>query len=698
MKNIRFILATIISIVCFGLTAQVAINTDGSTADESSALDVQSTERGLLIPRMTQTQRENISDPATGLLVYQTDGTKGFYYNMGTPASPDWIGLSSTLITQIADADGDTKVQVESTPDADSIHFEANGTKAMTITPNGHVGIGTSAPVQKLSIEGGNLLVDAYQTEETGISFRNGHSLYNLGILTYDHGGSGLTPDGLTISGFDGVSFSTGSNYRNVRMIVDAAGNVGIGTTSPVAALDVNNRIIARGWGAEPTSGIGLELGYVSGAGRIMAYNRATHQYSSIYIGGGNQLVVHSGGNVGIGTTTPEGMLEVGNTFGGTIVISNTYWKTPGSNRTIPLKFNSGGNTAERTQPVAQVVGIDTYAGGAYLGELAFHTLYGASQERMRITSMGKVGINTVTPSNLFSVNGDADFTGDVGIGTSDPDASAQLEMSSTSGGFLPPRMTTAQQDAISDPAEGLIIYNTDTRSIRVYNGTNWQSINRQSCGDQIMDVDSNIYNTVLIGTQCWMKENLKTTKYSNGTPILQYDPVNWSSIYDSGMYAWYDNDISWKDKYGALYKYYTTIDTNGLCPTGWHVPSFYEWTILINYIGGSDSTHGNQLKSCRQVNYRWGGDCDTTGHPRWDENYWNPGSDDYGFSGLPGGYMGTAGNFYEMGQKGMWWSATSDCGSGCYSRGRSLQYYNNKIGYLYIDRRCGLSVRCIRD
>ncbi len=92
------------------LSAQVAINTNGNPADESSALDIQSTGHGLLIPRMTPVQRENISDPATGLFVYQTDGTGGFYYNMGTPATPNWIGLSSTLITQIADAKGDKKV------------------------------------------------------------------------------------------------------------------------------------------------------------------------------------------------------------------------------------------------------------------------------------------------------------------------------------------------------------------------------------------------------------------------------------------------------------------------------------------------------------------------------------------------------------------------------------------------------------
>ncbi len=243
MKITRLLFIVIIFITSNNLWAQVAVNTDGSSADGSAMLDVRSDTAGLLIPRMIQTQREAISNPATGLLVYQTDGTKGFYYNIGTPSSPNWIGLSSTLITQIADADGDTKVQVESSPDADSIHFEANDTRAMTITPNGHVGIGTSAPTQKLSLEGGNLLVDAFQTQGTGISFREGYGLYNLGILSYDHNNFGSTPDGLTIAAWDGVSFSTGSNSRNVRMIINGAGNVGIGTENPDAELHVAGNI-----------------------------------------------------------------------------------------------------------------------------------------------------------------------------------------------------------------------------------------------------------------------------------------------------------------------------------------------------------------------------------------------------------------------------------------------------------------------
>ncbi len=117
-------------------------------------------------------------------------------------------------------------------------------------------------------------------------------------------------------------------------------------------------------------------------------------------------------------------------------------------------------------------------------------------------------------------------------------------------------------------------------------------------CGNQINDIDGNTYNTVLIGTQCWMKENLKTTTYANGTPIPNVtDNTAWQNL-TTGAYAWYENEIGWKDSYGALYNWYTTVDANGLCPTGWHVPAQSEWTDLTNHIGGIDSPYGNEFVS----------------------------------------------------------------------------------------------------
>ncbi len=214
-----------------------------------------------------------------------------------------------------------------------------------------------------------------------------------------------------------------------------------------------------------------------------------------------------------------------------------------------------------------------------------------------------------------------------------------------------------------------------------------------------VTDIDGNTYNTVQIGTQCWMKENLKTTTYQNGTLIPNVtDAGVWSNLI-SGAYVWYYNDISWKDLYGALYNWYATVDTNGLCPTGWHVPTHDEWTALTDFIGGTRSPHGNELKSCRQVDSPLGGDCnitDSTDYQRWNEHDTNYGTDDYGFSGFPGGVRYDWGGWDDIGDVGYWWSSSeANINPAWY---RYLYYSYGSVGVYYYSKKRGHSVRCLRD
>jgi len=150
-----------------------------------------------------------------------------------------------------------------------------------------------------------------------------------------------------------------------------------------------------------------------------------------------------------------------------------------------------------------------------------------------------------------------------------------------------------------------------------------------------VTDSDGNVYNTVIIGNQCWMKENLKTTTYNDGTPIPNVEDSSWVNI-THGVYCWYDNNFYWSYPYGALYNWYTVEDTTRICPEGWHVPTLNEFQVLKAQSSGLYS-HGISLKSCRQVNY-FNGLCNTSEHPRWEEHNENHGVDEFGFSGLPGG------------------------------------------------------------
>ncbi len=206
-------------------------------------------------------------------------------------------------------------------------------------------------------------------------------------------------------------------------------------------------------------------------------------------------------------------------------------------------------------------------------------------------------------------------------------------------------------------------------------------------CGvSTLTDIDGNIYNTVQIGNQCWMKENLKTTKYRNDTPI-EYPGSNNSAwqVNTIGAYAWIYNEISLKDSYGALYNWHAVNNTYGLCPTGWHVPSDAEFTDLTDYLGG-ENVAGGKMKSTRTV---------PDLHPRWEIP--NTGAtNESNWSGLPGGNRVTAGSFNGISAIGYWWSSTESLTSSAWYRG--LYYTNSDVGRSYFTKSYGFSVRCIKD
>ncbi|MCD4789737.1 MAG: hypothetical protein K8R37_07020, partial [Bacteroidales bacterium] len=213
-----------------------------------------------------------------------------------------------------------------------------------------------------------------------------------------------------------------------------------------------------------------------------------------------------------------------------------------------------------------------------------------------------------------------------------------------------------------------------------------------------VTDIDGNIYNTVQIGSQCWMKKKLKTTTYQNGTAIPNVtDTSAWSNL-TTGAYAWYDNDISWKDSYGALYNWFAVDDDNGLCPTGWHIPNESDWTVLGNFIGGFGWPHANELRSCREYDSPYGGYCNTISHPRWAINNYSPnhGTDDWGFSALPGGWRITDGTFGLHTTRGFFWTSSPHTSTDAWYY--DFSYYIGYVIVYYTDKQSGMSVRCIRD
>lgn len=190
------------------------------------------------------------------------------------------------------------------------------------------------------------------------------------------------------------------------------------------------------------------------------------------------------------------------------------------------------------------------------------------------------------------------------------------------------------------------------------------------------MDADSSFYAVVQIGTQEWMAENLKTTHFRDGSDIPNItDAGQWSGL-TTGAYCYYENNIANATNYGALYNWYA-VNTSNLCPTGWHVPSDDEWTTLTDYVGDA-SNAGTKLKA-------------TSG---WFNN--GNGTDNFGFSGVPGGYRDYDGAFVSIGKVGYWWSATEYDATSTWAWG--LSCYFSDVNRSYNSKVNGFSVRCLRD
>jgi uncharacterized protein (TIGR02145 family) len=204
--------------------------------------------------------------------------------------------------------------------------------------------------------------------------------------------------------------------------------------------------------------------------------------------------------------------------------------------------------------------------------------------------------------------------------------------------------------------------------------------------GDQVIfctkvtDVDGNTYNTVAIGTQVWMTENLKTTKFNDGTDIpLVTDNTAWINLSTPG-FCWFNNDeTSYKSTYGALYNWFT-VNTGKLCPAGWHVPTDSDWTTLSAFLGGDNIT-GGKLKEAGTIHWK----SPNTGA-----------TNESGFTALPSGNRTDNAIFYDVGNFVYWWSSTASEGTSSWLRYLSYNYSTfNKVSY---EKRSGFSVRCLKD
>lgn len=244
-----------------------------------------------------------------------------------------------------------------------------------------------------------------------------------------------------------------------------------------------------------------------------------------------------------------------------------------------------------------------------------------------------------------------------------------------------------ANQDLVVDftPADATT-YNSASKTVKInviYGGISNATFNPSLTYGTMTDIDGNIYKTITIGTQTWMAENLRTTKYRNGDSIPEVSGnLAWKNL-NTHAYCNYENTTALDDiaTHGRLYNWFAVTDSRNLAPAGWHVATDAEWTTLTTYLG-NENVAGGKLKE--------------TGLLHW--NNPNTGaSNGSGFTALPGGRREyTDGSFINLGTDGFWWTASAY--NPDYSWYRYLHYDVTNIYRANFHKQYGFSVRCVKD
>lgn len=367
------------------------------------------------------------------------------------------------------------------------------------------------------------------------------------------------------------------------------------------------------------------------------------------------------------------------------------YYGTAASPQTTGIKVTIGSGTGTFSATVDYLTPATTYyvtafatnnTGTSYGTEESFVTLGQApaisSQEASLITASGVTLQAYVYPNYLSTT-----VTFEYGTSTSYGNTVTASESPVTDSGTVSAEITGLSSNTRyyyrvkAENALG-VTYGADSSFVTTITGIT----------GTVTDADGNTYNTIGIGYQDWMTENLKTTKFNDGTNIsLVTNDSAWNTL-STPAYCWYNNDkSSYKDSYGALYNWYV-VETGSLCPTGWHVPSQDDWNTLIEYIGANNEP-GGQLKSTRTA---------PDAHPRW--NSPNTGAtNSTGFSALPGGERmldGESALFDYIGVEGDWWTSNE------YSTLNATYYFirNNYSNVYngYSKKKNGFSVRCVKN
>ncbi len=389
---------------------------------------------------------------------------------------------------------------------------------------------------------------------------------------------------------------------------------------------------------------------------------------------------------------------------GATITARGVCWNTTSNPTTSDSKTTDGVGIGQFVSEITGLTAGLTYHVRAYATN-SIGTAYGAD---MAISTMGQAPESVTQPAtNVSGIV--ATLNGAVNANYLTTIVTFEYGTTTSYGQTVTATQSSLTGSSITNVSAGITgliegtIYHFRVKAVNALGTTFGGDMTLTTT--PLIDIDGNSYNIIRIGTQVWMKENLKTTKYNDGTVIPNItDNTAWAAL-KTGAYSNYDNIPNNSNTYGRIYNWYavdnnaaTKVASNGgknVCPTGWHVPTDAEWTTLTTYLtdngygyGGSGDDIGKSMASTSG----WTSDplAGDVGNDQASNN-------SSGFTAFPSGLRNLYGAYLGIGSVGYWWSSTGDNWYFGYYRGLYHNFSSVSRGSDG-DMVYGFSVRCLRD